>query len=85
MTPEQCLDKRREFLASARTAEQSGNEALGAWHRLFAANMGLMASDDPAVRERGKAMLKRNSERFERDFLHPELGERLRAAHRGAG
>jgi hypothetical protein len=29
MTPEQCLDKRREFLASARKAEESGNEALG--------------------------------------------------------
>jgi hypothetical protein len=60
------------------------NRPLGAWHRLFAANMGLMASDDPAIRERGIAMLKRNSERFERDFLHPELGERLRAEYRSA-
>jgi hypothetical protein len=72
------LEERRELLAGARKVEAEGNEALGAWQRTFAANLGLMASDDPAERERGARMLKRNADRFERDVLHLEIGAYLR-------
>jgi hypothetical protein len=79
MTREECLTKRREHLELARKAKKAGNEAMEHWHWIFAANFGLLASNDPAKRERGVAMLKKNSDRFERDVLHPELGEKLRA------
>lgn len=78
----ECLEKRREHLASARKAEHAGNEALGSWHRLFATNFDLMASADPVKRARGMAALKQNGDRFERDIAHPELGERLRGEYR---
>ena len=69
LTPTDCHTKRNEHLALARKAEKADNYALGSWHRLFAANFELMASDDPVRRQRGMAMLKKNSDRFERDMV----------------
>ena len=52
--------------AAGGKAEMADDIASGSWYRLFAANFELMASDDPVKRERGVAMLKKNSDRFER-------------------
>jgi hypothetical protein len=66
VTPAEAHTERLKYLAMARTAEAKDDMASGSWYRLFAANFELMASDDPIRRERGIAMLKKNSDRFER-------------------
>lgn len=66
MTPTEAHAKRIEFLRMARNAEMADDIATGSWYRIFAQNFELIASDDPVKRERGFAMLKKNSDRFER-------------------
>jgi hypothetical protein len=63
VTPEECHAKRNELNAMVRKAEKSGDEALGNWCRLMAANMLLMA--EPKTRDRGSKAYEKNKTRFE--------------------
>ena len=56
----ECLVKRHVLLGAARAAEAAGNMAVATRSRTLASNLELMASDDPATRERGKLWYDKN-------------------------
>lgn len=56
MTPEQCLAKRHDLLAAARSAEQAGDSAIASRAKCLASNLEMMGSADAAVRERGATL-----------------------------
>ena len=60
LSPAECLAKRNDLLAAARDAEAAGNMAVATRSRTLASNLELMASEDPATRDRGKLWFDKN-------------------------
>lgn len=66
MVPADCLAKRHELLRAARVAEGHGDMAVATRSRTLASNLELMASDNPATRERGQRWYAKNRADMER-------------------